>query len=1397
MQVFPDDPLVSGLHAVQVYCPLDAQYAYQHWVSYPTRALYEDFTGTDVSSVVRAYGDGLLGQNAFPLSDFDIHVVVEGEDPEEGGFFVTVDPGDADWLAKTRAQLRDATGIDRPALFNDRGDEIRPDDIRQLVAFHAATYTAKPSESEEEVVEAAIGAHINHAMSPEQQMLVYRDALAVRVYKTNNAKKLGRLASKKRARKFARAVGRELGLESVLRAKYGGNAQEFYNRVGALISSNVRSALGVLKRNSVPVEGLRKTFVKDFDRAPFAEWIGCQRPAPQMSDSESSSGSDAEPLGDGISCEYETYSDLSDGDIGAPFKNLLKRSKFVTFKLERVAQETPVQDFAWTGSTTLEPGDIIHTVIHAAGKQKKNVQPPSTVIIDFQMKTRGANKADWVTVNTVELRLPASGKVPGTTFTVPLDDSLYRAVVSLRRSGAASLMVDVEGVYEFSVDPQGVKNKKQRNYPITWAQVREIRSDSVLRRQHSIPEFVFHGRLINTPPYPTRSGPGGRLIDYFPPNQPQLVENERAHTLRMQDEQGYEAFVKSHNDGVMYKANMINDARQAIWAINNGRDLQLDSLRNALEYDNEYETGGKIEEEIGATYVTPPLPPLPQDPTEEDVLRFAVMTTPAALRTVPPKATTRRMGPTPRRATVVRTAPAPIVVPTRAPVRVPAVRVTRVPVVPLRKIQRTARQTYELNTSLTRVMINDLLSHKGIFMLTEEDINDLSAVDVQIKDVRVLDAKVGTQDPEVYFKEKIEDHKFIHEEFSRLVGTILRAHFPDIAGTFKRNFESTYGEQEIDDVLTEIKRDVAVPLLADDAYLTGEMFGKLYKIVEYYERVPPRPLADEDEDEPAPPPPGASSFVPRGTVDVLLADAYATLDKINALYASTQNASVSLFDEPTQTRIKNLVEEARMRVNDTFRPLNSNPDSVTQQAYDLAQSSLRTGPAFSLTELHGILSGAVRAYADKLSRDADNMKTDTSPKQQRKFDDLNRKVDERATEFIDDTTYMIDLSQFDVAADKLLREIANVRAEKITRAITNISNRMTAALNKINELRPIFTDTGVLGPATRTAIQELVDRANEIRTSFETFTDPFPDDAIVTARKNLMKQCEDIAKDIQVAITKDIISVRRTILENRNTLAADIPEEGRRQIDANDVSIDAIIKEITANKELKLDQFNQLRQLFNESSRIINEARTPSSAAAASSASTPTAAPPASRTTKKGRKPSRTGARYTVDSLFSQLSEDAEEVADGAASFVAMSGDAIKHSFDQIMARAADTLDPRYFGAVFAPGRRYVVVVPDKSAWKAIRRSIKAKTMTYAQFLREHAFEVPDAFFVHSRNVEVKSLSGTRTVALRRTYDKSNDATTVQLTLSTGATFSGRLDTNVNKDGFVVHSVKLQGWRDF
>lgn len=590
MEVF-SDPRVNGQLATQVYCSPDALHNYEQWVTYPLRMLYEDVMGTNVSSVMRAYSDGLLGQEAFPLRTFDIIVVAEGEDVDEQGFFVAVDPFAANWLDLVQAKIRQVTGMARVQLFDGKGEKVGPNDISRLVLRHNDVFVVRPSTDSNETIELQIGSRINSSMSEHDQMTVYAKKLAKRIYKTNDAKKLQRFADKKAAYELAVAVARELGLDAVLQQRFNSNKQEFYGRVASLININVRAALDILPKNKAHANTLRKSFVKDFDRMQFAAWIG--NPISMLtgtSDSETETDSGSDSQGEAtIDCEYQSYSDFSDEeDIGAPLFG--KRSRFVTFKLERRAQETPPQEFGWTGRTALEPGDIIHTVVHAAPKQKKGAKPPTSVVIDIEMKSRLDKTARWVTVNTVELRLPTTGKAPGTAFVVPLDDALFRAVVRLRRPGVGWQMMDVESTHEFTVDPQGVKTSKKRNYPITWEQVRTWRRDYALRKRNNVPEFVFHARLINVEPYPRAEGPGGSLIDYYPPDKPQIMDDERARTLDEQDKKGYAEFVKSYNDGVMYKATIINDVRQVIWAVSSGRKYEPEALRDAMQWDNEYES---------------------------------------------------------------------------------------------------------------------------------------------------------------------------------------------------------------------------------------------------------------------------------------------------------------------------------------------------------------------------------------------------------------------------------------------------------------------------------------------------------------------------------------------------------------------------------------------------------------------------------------------------------------------------------------------------------------------------------------------------------------------------------------------------------------------------------------
>ncbi len=595
MEVFSNVPFARDDLALQVHCSPDAVLAYEQWMTYPMRALYDGPMGTTIGSIVRAFGDGYLGANTFPLRDFDIFVVHEGDNPDEEGFFVTVHPERRDWLDLLRAQIKTAIGADFVRLSDGSGVEIGGEDISRVVARHTDVFVARAGEAPAQRTEAAIGAAIGPATPAHRQMEIYATVLSERVYKDNSVKHLKRYVKKKKAAyAVAESVARELGLDAVLTGRFASNKTEFYKRVAAFIRSNARDAVAALERNSVPVDNLRRTFVKGFAAASFQSWIGAPLVAAAYSDEESSSGDDEEEhVGDMIDCEYETYSDLSDdeqGDVSAPLLgNLVRRSKLVSFKLERRAKGQPPKQFGWLGGSALEPGDIIHVVVHAAPKPKKKGEvAPTSAIVDFQMKSRGAKSAQWLTVNTVELALPTTGKAMGTSFVVPLDNALFRAVVRVRRPGVGWQMMDVEGTYDFTVDPLGTRDAKRTNYPITWEQVLKVRLNAALRAKHSIPEFVFHARLINTAPYPHAGGPGGDVVDYFTPGEEQLMDDERARTLHEQKTRGFAEFVKEYNDGVVYKSELINEVRQLIWAINNGRTYAAALLKGSEEYDSEY-----------------------------------------------------------------------------------------------------------------------------------------------------------------------------------------------------------------------------------------------------------------------------------------------------------------------------------------------------------------------------------------------------------------------------------------------------------------------------------------------------------------------------------------------------------------------------------------------------------------------------------------------------------------------------------------------------------------------------------------------------------------------------------------------------------------------------------------
>lgn len=566
---------IVGPLALSAYCTPDAVHAYKTWVNYPLRALYEDYGGPTVDSVARAFGDGLLGPLAFPLSTFEVRMVV-GEDTGENGFRVVVDPGDSEWYEHVVEQISRVTNMESVQFSNEDGVPITPDDIGRLSAQRDQTFTVSAAEKVAEKMAVNIALSIHAGMSRSEQMHAYAKALAKRVYTSNKVADARRLLDEPRAAyDLAVNVARVKGLDHLLGGSHGNRKKAFFNTVATYVRSNVVGNMGVLNAGSASVDGLRKAFVKKFNADQYAEWIGA-RELPVHS--ASSSSDDDERLT--IDCEYADHGESSDDDlVGASLvRNLAKRSKIVSFKLERRLQRTKPQEFSWTGRTALEPGDVIHTVVHASKKH-------STVIIDYQMM----KEKYWVVVNTVELKLPSSGTRAGTMFVVPLENARFRAVVSVRRPGAEQ-MVDKEGEHEFTVDPAGTKNAKERNYPVTWAQVNNARANPRLRASASIPEFVFHARLINTPPYPHLASEVGEVVDYFPVQTPHLLTEERERTLgRQATFDDYRAFIKEVNDGVIYKSDIINEVRHAIWASTKREKFVPVLLPDSLAYDQEYE----------------------------------------------------------------------------------------------------------------------------------------------------------------------------------------------------------------------------------------------------------------------------------------------------------------------------------------------------------------------------------------------------------------------------------------------------------------------------------------------------------------------------------------------------------------------------------------------------------------------------------------------------------------------------------------------------------------------------------------------------------------------------------------------------------------------------------------
>jgi len=238
-------------------------------------------------------------------------------------------------------------------------------------------------------------------------------------------------------------------------------------------------------------------------------------------------------------------------------------------------------------------------------KKKAPKPPPESIAIDYQSTSALSTTSNWKTVFTFEMLLPKTGVAEGPSFAVPLDNHRYRAVISARRTGTGSGMVEKEGAHEFTVNPSGTKEARVRNYPITWEQVDNARRNQSLRSTYNIPEFVFHGRLINTPPYPRLLRVNGDIIDYFLPDQAQCIEDERYRTLEGYKENPAE-FIKTVNDNVNYKAFAIVEVRRVIYEHNRNGNYVSAELAHAIAYDEEY-TNAKVKSPgdctVGVRYV--------------------------------------------------------------------------------------------------------------------------------------------------------------------------------------------------------------------------------------------------------------------------------------------------------------------------------------------------------------------------------------------------------------------------------------------------------------------------------------------------------------------------------------------------------------------------------------------------------------------------------------------------------------------------------------------------------------------------------------------------------------------------------------------------------------------------
>ena len=609
MEFFEDDIGVSGEDAVHIYCTPEAINAYEEWVTYPMRSLYENDAGTTVTSIMRAFANDHLGEVEFPLRDFSVRISTPNGD-EDDDFFVSVDPRNrTGWYTELTRQVAEALGVPAVTLVDEEKTNVNSENITHVIEHHGDRFVAFESNATPPVVAMKIDARITSSMSVDDQMRVYATELAQRVYDTNDKEELRAYTQDPHlAYNVAVAVSKQCGLDAILHVSFGCHRKTFYERVASFIRAHVRNTVDSLSSTKVSSAPVIRSFTKEFRDLSFAAWIqSAISPAAPVEEEESSASEEDELVGTTIDCEYTMYSDSSDDEapIAAnallkTFKNVITRSKYVSFKLERTIQKEKPKDFSWTGTTSLEPGDIIHTFLHAAGEVKTKMPfslrrgqskpPPTSVIIDVQMKNRREQSAKWLVVFTSEMMLPTKGTSPGVMFTVPLDDSLYRIVVSLRRPGDASLMFDEDGRYEFVVDAYGTKSAVKRNYPVTWEQIRSARYNQDLRREQFVPEFVFHARVPTLAPFPHRTKKLGEIIDYFPPEQPQLLEDERSRVMTEQRSIGVAGYIKHLADIVKYKSYAINEVRAVIWTHANNRTPYTSAfLQEAMqEYDSEY-----------------------------------------------------------------------------------------------------------------------------------------------------------------------------------------------------------------------------------------------------------------------------------------------------------------------------------------------------------------------------------------------------------------------------------------------------------------------------------------------------------------------------------------------------------------------------------------------------------------------------------------------------------------------------------------------------------------------------------------------------------------------------------------------------------------------------------------